>query len=68
MWKTRVSTYAAGAAACLAAAVGLAEAAPKGVGGGAAHPAFHAPVGGIHPCSTRAPRRMSRTTNSRRPK
>jgi hypothetical protein len=46
MWKTRVSTYAAGAAACLAAAVGLAQAAPKGVGGGAAHPAS---VGGIHP-------------------
>jgi hypothetical protein len=56
MWKTRVSAYAAGAAACLAAVGGLAETAPKGVGGGAPHPAFHAPVGGIHPMSqTSAP-------------
>ena len=47
MWKTRVSTYAVGAAACLAAVGGLAQAAQKpGGGGGGAHPAFHAVGGG----------------------
>lgn len=46
MWKTRVSTYAVGAAACLAAAGGLVHAAPRGGGGGGA---FHAMGGGFHP-------------------
>jgi LTXXQ motif family protein len=45
MWKTRVSTYAVGAAACLAAVGGLAQAAQKPAGGGA-HPVFHAVGGG----------------------
>ena len=50
MWKTRVSTYAVGAAACLTAVGGLAQAAQKpGGGGGGAHPAFHAVGGGGHP-------------------
>ena len=50
MWKTRVSTYAVGAAACLTAVGGLAQAAQKPAGGGGgAHPAFHAVGGGGHP-------------------
>jgi hypothetical protein len=50
VWKTRVSTYAVGAAACLTAVGGLAQAAQKpGGGGGGAHPAFHAVGGGGHP-------------------
>ena len=50
MWKTRVSTYAVGAAACLAAVGGLAQAAQKPAGGGGgAHLAFHAVGGGGHP-------------------
>ena len=46
MWKTRVGICAT--AACLAAAPGVAHAAPRGGGGGGAHAAFHAGGGG-HP-------------------
>ena len=48
MWKTRVSIYAFGTAACLAAVAGLVEAAPKPVAGGP-HPVPHAVGGGAHP-------------------
>jgi hypothetical protein len=48
MWKTRVGICAVSAAACLAAAPGVAHAAPRVGGGGGAHAAFHAGGGG-HP-------------------
>jgi hypothetical protein len=47
MWKTRVGSYALGAAACLAAVGGLAQAAPKV--SAAPHPVPHAVGGGGHP-------------------